>query len=139
MLFKELPDRESLHCLTALAVWMIPSSVESGRHYRKYLTNKNQVPVDFDFRDVVPTNHKKIYDIHDVIKNFTDENSFVEVSREYAPNIVIGFAESTVPKITIILRKAFGGAFIAPFWPRFYSIKAIYPVLTLYCSYTLSA
>ncbi len=169
-------------------VQMIPSNMDPRKGLFKRYANKNKPPADFDFRDVVPANHKKIYDIHGVIENFTDENSFVEVSKEYAPNIVVGFgtlsnltigivanqpsemcgaldymssikaarfvrycdsyqipivtlvdvpgyypgrlqeehgiirngakliyayAESTVPKITIILRKAFGGAFVA--------------------------
>lgn len=139
--------------------------------------------------DLVPDNQKKIYDIKAVIEALADRDSFLEIQKDFARNIVIGlarmdgrtvgmiannpkgglagsldidasekaarfvrfcdcfniplitlvdvpgfmpgkkqeyggiirrgakllyaFSEATVPKITLILRKAFGGAYIA--------------------------
>lgn len=138
--------------------------------------------------EIVPDNQRRVYDVKNVIETFTDRNTFFEVQKEYARNIVIGFAridgevigivannprelggsldidssekaarfvrfcdcfniplltlvdvpgffpgkaqehngiirkgakllyayaEATVPKVTLILRKAFGGAYIA--------------------------
>ena len=156
-----------------------------------------QPPFDPDFRgvensyriqDIVPDNQRRVYNIKDVLDCFIDRNSFFEVQKDYAKNLIVGFArldgsvigivannpcvrggaldidasekgarfirfcdcyniplltlvdvpgffpgsqqehngiirrgakllyaysEATVPKITLIMRKAFGGAYIA--------------------------
>jgi len=42
--------------------------------------------------DVVPDNANKPYDMHEVIKRIVDDAEFYEVQREYAENIICGFA-----------------------------------------------
>ncbi|HBQ59444.1 MAG TPA: methylmalonyl-CoA carboxyltransferase, partial [Balneolaceae bacterium] len=42
--------------------------------------------------DLVPLNPNKPYDIHDVIDGIMDKNSFYEVHKDYADNMVVGFA-----------------------------------------------
>lgn len=42
--------------------------------------------------DLVPLNPNKPYDIHDVIDGIMDKDSFYEVHKDYANNIVVGFA-----------------------------------------------
>jgi propionyl-CoA carboxylase beta chain len=42
--------------------------------------------------DVVPDNPNKPYDIHDVIRRIVDDGEFYEVQRDYAQNILCGFA-----------------------------------------------
>src|SRR5262249_60950065 len=42
--------------------------------------------------DVVPDHPNKPYDIHDVIRRVVDDGEFYEVQRDYAQNIVCGFA-----------------------------------------------
>ena len=42
--------------------------------------------------DVVPDNANKPYDMHDVIGRVVDQGSFYEVQRDYAGNIICGFA-----------------------------------------------
>src|SRR5215208_2966325 len=42
--------------------------------------------------DVVPDHPNKPYDIHDVIRRVVDDGEFYEVQRDYAANIVVGFA-----------------------------------------------
>lgn len=42
--------------------------------------------------DLVPLNPNKPYDIHDVIAGVMDKDSFYEVHKDYADNIVVGFA-----------------------------------------------
>lgn len=122
----------------------------------------------------IPSNYRKVYDMHIVIDEIIDSVGFIEVHRTFAPNIIIGFAkiagitvgivannpgklvgrfcdcfnipivtfvdvpgfipnkleeekgiirhgakllfayaESTTIKVTVILRKAYGGAYIA--------------------------
>ena len=42
--------------------------------------------------DIVPLNPNKPYDMHDVIKGIVDKDSFFEVQKDYAENIIVGFA-----------------------------------------------
>ena len=47
---------------------------------------------DEQLLDVVPDNPNKPYDMHDVIGRVIDDGEFYEVQREYAQNILCGFA-----------------------------------------------
>ena len=42
--------------------------------------------------DIVPDNPNQPYDIRDVIRGLIDEDSFLEVHKDFAENIVVGFA-----------------------------------------------
>ncbi len=42
--------------------------------------------------DVVPDNPNKPYDMHDVLRRVVDDGDFYDVHREYAQNIICGFA-----------------------------------------------
>jgi len=41
---------------------------------------------------IIPENANKPYDMHDVIKGIIDEDSFYEIHKDYAENILVGFA-----------------------------------------------
>ena len=43
-------------------------------------------------RSVVPENPNKPYDVHRVVEDVVDRDSFFEVQSRYAPNLVVGFA-----------------------------------------------
>ncbi len=47
---------------------------------------------DESLLDIVPDNANKPYDMHEVIKRVVDDAEFYEVQREYAENIICGFA-----------------------------------------------
>ena len=47
---------------------------------------------DASLLDIVPDNANKPYDMHEVIKRIVDGAEFYEVQREYAENIICGFA-----------------------------------------------
>jgi propionyl-CoA carboxylase beta chain len=47
---------------------------------------------DESLLDIVPDNANKPYDMHEVIKRIVDDGEFYEVHREYAGNIICGFA-----------------------------------------------
>ncbi|GAA3590030.1 acyl-CoA carboxylase subunit beta [Flavivirga amylovorans] len=42
--------------------------------------------------DIVPENPNKPYDMHEVIDGIIDEDSFYEIHKDYAENIIVGFA-----------------------------------------------
>ncbi|GLB53638.1 methylmalonyl-CoA carboxyltransferase [Neptunitalea chrysea] len=51
---------------------------------------------------IVPDNANKPYDMHQVIKGIIDENSFYEIHKEFAENIIVGFARIGGRSIGII-------------------------------------
>jgi propionyl-CoA carboxylase beta chain len=42
--------------------------------------------------NIIPENANKPYDMHDVITGIIDQNSFYEIHKDYAENIIVGFA-----------------------------------------------
>jgi propionyl-CoA carboxylase beta chain len=52
--------------------------------------------------DIIPTHPNQPYDIKEVIEETTDAGSFLEVHREYAENIVVGFARLAGRSIGIV-------------------------------------
>ncbi len=52
--------------------------------------------------DIVPNNPNKPYDMHDVINGIIDEDSFYEIHKDYAENIIVGFARLGGRSIGII-------------------------------------
>jgi propionyl-CoA carboxylase beta chain len=83
-----------------------PNGVECLEDLKKLLSyvpqnNKETTPklpykVSDEYRDelmnIVPENANKPYDMHDVIKGIIDEDSFFEIHKNYAENIIVGFA-----------------------------------------------
>ena len=68
-----------------------------------YLPQSNKetpktLPFEFgdEIRDrlsnIIPDNANKPYDMHEVIKGIIDEDSFYEIHKDYAENILVGFA-----------------------------------------------
>lgn len=53
---------------------------ELGNEFREELEN------------IVPDSSNKPYDMHEVIQGIIDENSFFEIHKNYADNIIVGFA-----------------------------------------------
>jgi propionyl-CoA carboxylase beta chain len=47
---------------------------------------------DEELLDVVPDSPNKPYDMHDVIRRVVDDGTFFEVQRDYAGNLLVGFA-----------------------------------------------
>lgn len=62
----------------------------------KETTDKLEYPLEDEMRevleDIVPDSSSKPYDMHEVIKGIIDENSFFEIHKNYADNIIVGFA-----------------------------------------------
>ena len=51
---------------------------------------------------IIPENANQPYDIKDVVKNVVDEGDFLEVHKDYAENIVVGFARLAGKSIGIV-------------------------------------
>jgi len=52
--------------------------------------------------DVIPEDTHKPYDMHDVITGIIDEDSFFEIHKDYAENIIVGFARIAGRSIGIV-------------------------------------
>src|SRR5688572_8470487 len=57
---------------------------------------------DTELMDVVPDNPNKPYDMHDVIRRVVDDGEFYEVHKDYAGNILCGFAHLGGTSIGIV-------------------------------------
>ena len=55
-----------------------------------------------ELENIVPDNANKPYDIREVIAGICDKNSFFEVQKDYAENIVVGFARLAGKSIGIV-------------------------------------
>lgn len=53
-------------------------------------------------KDFVPTNSKKPYDMKEIIMDIVDDNHFLEVQKDFAKNIIVGFAQIGGFKVGII-------------------------------------
>ncbi|TDD97424.1 acyl-CoA carboxylase subunit beta [Flavobacterium cellulosilyticum] len=51
---------------------------------------------------IIPENANKPYDMHDVISGIIDEDSFFEIHKNYAENIIVGFARLAGRSIGVI-------------------------------------
>ena len=47
---------------------------------------------DPDLGDIVPAEPNKAYDMRDIVMRVVDDGNFMEVHRDYAPNVVVGFS-----------------------------------------------
>ncbi|MBF8149646.1 acyl-CoA carboxylase subunit beta [Winogradskyella sp. F6397] len=77
--------------------------LEDIKKLLSYLPQSNKEKADdisFEFKDevrdtlsnIVPENPNKPYDMHQVIEGIIDEDSFYEIHKDYAENIIVGFA-----------------------------------------------
>ena len=72
----------------------------------KETAQKLSFQLDNEIREVlsqiVPDSANKPYDMHEVIKGIIDEDSFYEIHKDYAENIIVGFARIAGRSIGII-------------------------------------
>jgi propionyl-CoA carboxylase beta chain len=55
-----------------------------------------------DLNEVVPENSNQPYDMHEVIEQVIDEDSFFEIHKEFAQNIIVGFGRLAGRSIGIV-------------------------------------
>jgi propionyl-CoA carboxylase beta chain len=70
---------------------------------------------------IIPENPNQPYDVHEVIGGIIDANSFLEVHKNYAENIVVGFARLAGKSIGVVANQP---AFLAGVLDNHSSIKA---------------
>lgn len=77
----------------------MPQNCEENTPKVAYTTSNEKREV---LNTIVPENANQPYDMREVIEQIVDENSFLEVHKEWADNIVVGFARIAGRSIGII-------------------------------------
>jgi len=77
----------------------IPQNCNEEPPFALYNTKSELRP---ELNEIIPENSNQPYDIRDVIQAIVDENSFMEVHKDYAENLVVGFAHLAGRSIGIV-------------------------------------
>lgn len=77
----------------------IPQNCEEEAPRTSYAGRNERRP---QLNDLIPANPNQPYDMRDVINGIVDESSFFEVHKNYAENIVVGFARIAGRSIGIV-------------------------------------
>ena len=78
----------------------LPQNCDENPPYYNYQSSENELVSALD--DIVPESPNEPYDMRDVIENTVDRNSFLEIHKNFAENIVVGFARIAGRSIGIV-------------------------------------
>lgn len=112
-----------------------PNELDAINHVRKLLSympqNCEELPVSVPYslgnesrislNEIMPQNANQPYDIREVISQVTDTDSFLEVHKDYAENIVVGFSRLAGRSIGIVANQP---AYLAGVLDNHASVKA---------------
>jgi propionyl-CoA carboxylase beta chain len=91
-------DIECLEDLKSLLSYLPQSNKETPKSLPYELGDE----IRMQLANVIPDSTNKPYDMHDVIKGIIDEDSFYEIHKNYAENIIVGFARLAGRSVGII-------------------------------------
>jgi propionyl-CoA carboxylase beta chain len=86
--FTSVNDVACLEDIKTLLSYIPQNNTETPDHLPVQLIDEVRDQLD----DLIPDSPNKPYDMHDVIKGIIDEDSFFEVHKNYADNIIVGFS-----------------------------------------------
>ena len=91
-----------IECITALKRLLsyLPSNCEEQPPTLPYAAS--EAPLRLKLADIIPQNPNQPYDIKEVIEEVADAESFFEVHKDFAENIVVGFARLQGRSIGIV-------------------------------------
>ena len=78
----------------------IPQNCEEDPPYLPYSSSDNEIRNEL--KKIIPENQNQPYDMHEVIEGIIDEDTFLEVHKDYAENIIVGFARLAGKSIGIV-------------------------------------
>ncbi|MDF9795579.1 propionyl-CoA carboxylase beta chain [Catalinimonas alkaloidigena] len=84
--------KNELQCIKDIRhlVSYLPQNCEEDAPHLEYQPKEDESRAALD--DIVPENPNQPYDMRDVVSGIVDEGSFMEVHKNFAENIVVGFA-----------------------------------------------
>ncbi|MBZ9779136.1 acyl-CoA carboxylase subunit beta [Psychroflexus sp. CAK8W] len=86
--FTSVNDVECLEHIKVLLSYIPQNNTETPEHFPVDLEDEVRENLD----SLIPDSPNKPYDMHEVIKGIIDEDSFFEVHKNYAENIIVGFS-----------------------------------------------
>ena len=81
-------------------LWYIPPSNFKAKE--KINTSDSVYRDNTKLKEVIPANPKKPYDMREVILDIVDDGHFLEIHKDYAKNILVGFASIGGVKIGVV-------------------------------------
>lgn len=115
--FTAANEIECINKLKALLSYM-PQNCEDDAPYLAYESGNESRP---QLNNIIPDNSNQPYDIREVIEEVIDSASFMEVHKDFAENIVVGFARLAGRSIGIVANQP---AFLAGVLDNHASTKA---------------
>ena len=91
-------DKEAMQLTSRLLSYIPSSNMEKPMD----IEPDRDSHIDKKIYDILPVNPKKAFDIRDIIDLVFDKNSFLEVHKYFARNIVVGFARISGKSVGII-------------------------------------
>ncbi len=91
-------DIQCLSAIKKLLSYIPQNNKETTKKLRYDLGDELRLNLE----TIIPENPNKPYDMHEVIKGIIDENSFFEIHKDFAGNILVGFARLAGRSIGIV-------------------------------------
>lgn len=91
-------DIECLESVKQLLSYLPQSNTEKAKDVPYQLQDEVRDVLDY----IIPDNANKPYDMHNVINGIIDTDSFYEIHKDYAENIIVGFARLGGKSIGIV-------------------------------------
>ncbi len=101
--FKYSDDKECIDGVKHLLSYLPQNMDEHPPFDDRY----DKVDRSMELEGIVPDNQRKVYDVIDVINTFVDKDTLFEVQKDYAKNIVVGFARLDGEVIGIIANQPY--------------------------------
>ncbi len=94
--------KNELECINQLKKMLsyIPQNCEETAPHQPYTSPSSEERMALN--DILPENPNQPYDMREVINNLVDEKSFFEVHKDFAENMVVGFARLAGRSIGIV-------------------------------------
>jgi propionyl-CoA carboxylase beta chain len=91
-------DVECIQKIRTLVSYL-PQNCEEDSPYIAYTQSNESRPA---LDNIIPANPNQPYDMHEVIREVIDENSWFEVHKDFAENIIVGFARLAGKSIGVV-------------------------------------
>lgn len=92
-------EQEAVQTIKELLSYIPQNNMEEAP---RLATNDPYNRVDDALNSIVPDNPNKAYDMYDVIHSIADDGKFFEIHRQFAKNIIVGFAHMNGRSVGIV-------------------------------------
>lgn len=92
-------EQEAIQTIKDLLSYIPQNNMEEAP---RLATNDSYNRVDDALNSIVPDNPNKAYDMYDVIHSIVDDGKFFEIHRQFAKNIIVGFAHMNGRSVGIV-------------------------------------